>query len=134
MNHPQHPQRRTLVQRIMVTAAAAAVSAVALLSSGAAFAQGTYPDQPIKAVVPYPAGGMSDSSSRAIFDRLAKELGQRIVIENKSGAASTVASNWFVNQPADGYTLYTAPVSLVINPMLQRSVQSTRARISHRSR
>ena len=121
MNQPQHPQRRTLVNRIVATAAA--VSAAALLPTVVAFAQGAYPDQPIKVVVPYPAGGMSDTSSRAIVDRLAKELGQRIVIENKSGAASTVASNWFVNQPADGYTLYTAPVSLVVNPVLQRSVQ-----------
>ncbi|MEO8250271.1 MAG: tripartite tricarboxylate transporter substrate binding protein [Burkholderiales bacterium] len=89
----------------------------------AATAQTPYPDKTIKVIVPYPAGGMSDTSSRAILDRLSKELGQPIVIENKAGAASTVASNYMVNQPADGYTLYTAPVSLVINPILQKSVQ-----------
>lgn len=87
-------------------------------------AQGTdYPSRAIKVVVPYPAGGMSDVSSRTILDRLAKELGQTIVVENKGGAASTLASNWFVSQPADGYTLYTAPVSVVLNPLLQKNVQ-----------
>lgn len=121
MNHSQRQQRRTLIKRIMTIAAA--VSASSLLPTVAAFAQGAYPNRPIRVVVPYPAGGMSDTSSRAIVERLGRELGQPIVIENKSGAASSVASNWFVNQPADGYTLYTAPVSLVINPMLQRSVQ-----------
>ncbi len=121
MNRPHHQQRRIFVKRIFATAAA--VSTGSLLPTAAAFAQGTYPNRPIKVVVPYPAGGMSDTSSRAIVDRLGKELGQQFVIENKSGAASTLASNWFVTQPADGYTLYTAPVSLVVNPILQGSVQ-----------
>lgn len=122
MDHAKHTQkRRTVVKRI--ASAVAAVSVGMLFPVVTGFAQGAYPNRPIKLVVPYPAGGMSDSSSRAIADRLSKELGQPIVIENKTGAASTLASNWFVTQPADGYTLYAAPVSLVVNPVLQTSVQ-----------
>lgn len=105
------------------SAAVAAASAFSLTPLGALAQGADYPSRAVKAVVPYPAGGMSDVSSRAVLDRLSKELGQPIVVENKGGAASTLASNWFVHQPADGYTLYAAPVSVVINPMLQKSVQ-----------
>lgn len=96
-----------------------------MLGSSMVLAQqsATYPHRPIKLVVPYAPGGMTDVSSRAVMERLSKELGQPVIIENKSGAASTLASNWMVNQPADGYTLYAAPVSLVVNPILQGGVQ-----------
>lgn len=119
--HPPHAlSRRTWIQ------VAAAAGVVVPLGGGlldSALAQSAaYPSRPIKAVVPYPAGGMSDVSSRAVLERLSRELGQPVVIENKGGAASTLASQWFVSQPSDGYTLYSAPVSVVINPLLQKSV------------
>jgi len=82
-----------------------------------------YPTRAIKAVVPYAPGGMTDVSSRAIMERLGRELGQPVVVENKAGAASTLASNWMASPKPDGYTLYAAPVSLVINPILQGTVQ-----------
>jgi len=85
-------------------------------------AQDQYPNKPIKFVVPYPAGGVSDNSSRAIADRLGRELGQTMIIENKAGAASTLSSNYVARSAPDGYTLYAAPVSIVINPVLQEKV------------
>jgi len=102
-----------------------ALAAWLMLGASLAAAQPAtaYPARPIKVVVPYAPGGMTDVSSRAVMERLGKELGQAVVIENKAGAASTLASNWMVTQPADGYTLYAAPVSLVINPILQGTVQ-----------
>lgn len=102
-----------------------ALAAWLMLGAGLAAAQPAtaYPARPIKVVVPYAPGGMTDVSSRAVMERLGKELGQPVVIENKAGAASTLASNWMATQPADGYTLYAAPVSLVINPILQGTVQ-----------
>ena len=86
-------------------------------------AQDAYPNKPIKFVVPYPPGGVSDNSSRAIADRLGKALGANMVVENKAGAASTVASNYVARSAPDGYTLYAAPVSIVINPILQGKVE-----------
>lgn len=112
--------RRTRLQA--VAAICLAGSLAGLLSGGALAQSAAYPGRPVKAVVPYPPGGMSDVSSRMVLERLARELGQPVVIENKAGAASTVASNWFATQPADGYALYAAPVSIVINPILQKSV------------
>jgi len=87
-----------------------------------AHAQDQYPNKPIKFIVPYPAGGVSDNASRAIADRLGRELGQSMIIENKAGAASTLSSNYVARSAPDGYTLYAAPVSIVINPVLQEKV------------
>jgi tripartite-type tricarboxylate transporter receptor subunit TctC len=81
-----------------------------------------YPSEPIKLVMPYPAGGMSDVSARTIAEALSAKIGGNIIVENRPGAASTVASNWMVHQKGDGYTLYAAPVSLVLNPILQPQV------------
>lgn len=90
---------------------------IAIAQSAAA-----YPQEPIKFVVPYPAGGVSDVSSRAIAMALGQKLGANMVIENKVGAASTVASVYVAGQKPNGYTLYAAPVSIVINPALQGAV------------
>ena len=102
----------------------------AVIASGLVFASAltqaqsasNYPQEPIKFVVPYPAGGVSDVSSRTIAAALGKKLGANMVIENKAGAASTVASTYVASQKPNGYTLYAAPVSIVINPALQGTV------------
>lgn len=86
-------------------------------------AQDAYPNKSIRFIVPYPPGGVSDNSSRAIAERLGRELKATMVIENKAGAASTIASMFVARSPADGYTLYAAPVSIVINPVLQSKVE-----------
>ncbi len=97
-------------------------AAVVGFASMAATAADSYPSAPIKLVMPYPAGGMSDVSARTIADALSKKMDATIIVENRPGAASTVASNWMVHQKPDGYTLYAAPVSLVLNPILQPEV------------
>ncbi len=101
----------------------ALASVVLVAGLGSAQAQDAYPGKAIRLVVPYPPGGVSDNSSRAIAERLGRELNQTIIIENKAGAASTLASNLVARAPADGYTLYAAPVSVVINPTLQGKVE-----------
>ncbi len=110
--------KRNYLSRALTAFGVAALS----LASVPASASANYPAEPIKLIMPYPAGGMSDVSGRTIAEALAKKLGGNIVVENKPGAASTVASNWMVHQKADGYTLYAAPVSLVLNPILQPQV------------
>ncbi len=110
-------------RRIMAAGLALAGSTALVGIVGDALAQEVYPSKPIRLVVPYPPGGVSDNSSRAIAERLGRELNQTIIIENKAGAASTLASNLVARAPADGYTLYAAPVSVVINPTLQGKVE-----------
>ena len=111
--------KKTGVRVVLVAAAAIALAAPHLATAQSAAA---YPQEPIKFVVPYPAGGVSDVSSRAIAMALGQKLGANMVIENKAGAASTVASTYVAGQKPNGYTLYAAPVSIVINPALQGAV------------
>ena len=96
---------------------------LSMLGNAHVHAQDAYPSKPIRFIVPYPPGGVSDNSSRAIAERLGRELKATMVVENKAGAASTIASTFVARSAADGYTLYAAPVSIVINPVLQAKVE-----------
>ena len=107
---------------VRVVLAAAICVALSAPQFVAAQAVASYPQEAVKFVVPYPAGGVSDVSSRAIAAALGQKLGANMVIENKAGAASTVASTYVAGQKPNGYTLYAAPVSIVINPALQGAV------------
>lgn len=77
-----------------------------------------YPEQPIKLVVPFPAGGANDIVARLIGPPLSKAIGQSIVIENKAGASGTIGTANVARSAADGYTLVMAAVPLVITPSL----------------
>jgi tripartite-type tricarboxylate transporter receptor subunit TctC len=90
---------------------------------GVAFAQDAYPNKPLRLLVPYPPGGVTDYASRTIAERLGREIGQSVIVENRAGAASTIASNLTARAAPDGYTVYAAPVSIVINPVLQGKVE-----------
>jgi tripartite-type tricarboxylate transporter receptor subunit TctC len=108
--------------RIRLALAAVTLTTLALPQLSAAQSAAAYPQEPVKFIVPYPAGGVSDVSSRAIAAALGNKLGATMVIENRAGAASTVASTYVASQKPNGYTLYAAPVSIVINPTLQGTV------------
>ncbi|HXX82656.1 MAG TPA: tripartite tricarboxylate transporter substrate binding protein [Casimicrobiaceae bacterium] len=84
-----------------------------------AWAQTAYPDRPIKLVVPYPPGALTDLLARAIGERLASSLGQPVIIDNKPGAGTLVGAEFVAKQPADGYTLLMATsTTLGISPAL----------------
>lgn len=86
------------------------------MAASSVFAQ-TYPDRPIKVVVPWPAGGIADVVGRIITTRLADRLGQPIAIENRTGANGIVGATAAKNAPADGYTIFLVTSEVVsINP------------------
>ena len=91
----------TVSRRRFLRAMAAAIVPV---SSSAGRAQ-TYPSHPIRFIVPFPAGGVSDVIGRQIGQWLSDRLGQAFVIENRGGAGSNLGTEIVVNAPADGYTL-----------------------------
>jgi tripartite-type tricarboxylate transporter receptor subunit TctC len=94
------------------------VAAVALAAFGAQ-AQSAYPDRPIRLVVPYPPGALTDLLARAIGDRLAAVLKQPVLVDNKPGAGTLVGAEFVAKQPADGYTLLMATsTTLGISPAL----------------
>ncbi|MGZ5672827.1 MAG: tripartite tricarboxylate transporter substrate binding protein [Burkholderiales bacterium] len=97
-------------------------SALFAIAPVLAFAQDAYPTKPIKIIVAYPAGGANDIVARAIAQELAADLGQSVVIENRSGAAGTVGADVAAKSPADGYTLFMAAGAHTLAPSLYTSL------------
>jgi tripartite-type tricarboxylate transporter receptor subunit TctC len=83
-----------------------------------AVAQEAYPSRPVRLVVGYTAGGVSDILARLIGQKLSERLGQAFVIENRPGAGGNVAAEEVVHAPADGYTLLLAGMANAINVSL----------------
>ncbi|MBK1690135.1 Bug family tripartite tricarboxylate transporter substrate binding protein [Rubrivivax gelatinosus] len=107
--HKTTNRRRTL-------AALAAGLALAALA-GPASAQAPYPNKPIRLIVPFVPGGVTDASGRLIADALGRRLGQQVVVDNKPGASGNIGSAQAAQAPADGYTLLLGfDGTLVINP------------------
>jgi tripartite-type tricarboxylate transporter receptor subunit TctC len=90
------------MKRFLVSFAVAAAAVAALVAG--ANAQ-TYPSRPVTVIVPFPAGGATDTLARFLGERMRGLLGQPIVIENVAGAAGTIGVGRAVRAPADGYTL-----------------------------
>ena len=80
--------------------------------------QTTYPDKPIKIVVPYPPGGFTDILGRLLANQLQPRLGQNVIVDNKGGGGSTIGTNLVARAPADGYTLLLVAPDLAINESL----------------
>ena len=96
--------------------AALAACGIAAGSAGAAWAQG-FPSKPIRLVVPYPAGGATDTAARTVAQKLTEALAQQVVVDNRAGAGGNIAADLVAKAPADGYTLFFGvPSTLVINP------------------
>ena len=86
-------------------APAARVSVMLTLVSGCAAAQ-TFPDKPIRLVLPFPPGGGTDALARILGPKLGEGLGQSLVIDNRPGAAGNIAAEIVAKSAPDGYTLY----------------------------
>ncbi len=94
------------LSRWMLTSALAAAS---LIHAAPAAAQ--YPTRPVKMVVPFPAGGATDTIARAIAQPLSQALGQQVVVDNKPGADGAIAGDIVAKSAPDGYTIFLATSS-----------------------
>ena len=97
--------------------------ALALLAAftNHAFAQAsTYPNKPVKIIVPFAPGGGSDFIARLLSQRLTEKLGQPVIIDNKPGAGGNVGAELALRAPADGYTLLLAAASYTVNPAVYK--------------
>lgn len=101
--------------------AALVAAAATLVATSTANAQ-TYPERPIRMVLPFPPGGVTDLLARALAEKLAPRLGQPVVVDNKSGAGTVLASDLVARAPADGYTVLMAASSLGTAPLLYEKV------------
>jgi tripartite-type tricarboxylate transporter receptor subunit TctC len=78
---------------------------------GMATADPSYPNRPIRLIVPFPPGGSTDVIARILSPRLSEILGQSIVVENKSGAGGVIGFDATAKAPKDGYTLGISSVA-----------------------
>ncbi|HKA78430.1 MAG TPA: tripartite tricarboxylate transporter substrate binding protein [Xanthobacteraceae bacterium] len=102
--------RRTFLQ---LAAGAAALPVVSPIAQAQA-----YPARPVRLIVGFAAGGTTDITARLIGQWLSERLGQQFVIENRTGAATNIATDAVVRAPADGYTLLIVTASNAINATL----------------
>jgi tripartite-type tricarboxylate transporter receptor subunit TctC len=100
-----------MIRRCVVFAAVVFCSAV--------FAQ-SWPQRPVKVIVPFVAGGNTDNQARIVSERLAAALGQPFVVENRVGAGGAIAAEFVAKSPADGYTLFFAASPQFSLPLLQK--------------
>ncbi len=95
--------------------------AAALVLTGAAEAE-TYPNRPVRVVVPFAAGGIADITTRLIADRLGDKLGERFIVDNMPGAGGIAAARSALTSPADGYTLILVTNGTAINVPLFKNL------------
>lgn len=103
-----------IARRSLLIASAASVAAPALAQDG-------FPNRPLRLLVGFTAGGAPDIAARSFTPKMGEALGQAVVVENRPGAASNIASEAVVRSPPDGHTLLLATISsLVVSPLVMR--------------
>jgi tripartite-type tricarboxylate transporter receptor subunit TctC len=96
---------------------AAAIMAAASIARPATAAD-TYPNRPLRLIVPYAAGGNADIVGRIVADGLTTRLGQQVVVDNRAGGASIIGTELAAKAPADGYTILLVASTFAVNPTL----------------
>jgi tripartite-type tricarboxylate transporter receptor subunit TctC len=85
-------------------------------------ARAEYPERPIRMIVPFPPGGVTDVVARVTAERLTADLGQQVVVENKAGAGSVIGAEAVAKSTADGYTILLTTPAHTINAALRASM------------
>ena len=93
-----------------------------LLAIGARPCAAAWPDKPIQMIVPFPAGGPADVVAHILAPRLARRLGQKVVVDNREGRDGITGSAIVAAAPADGYTLLLTPSAHVLHPATYKSL------------
>src|SRR4051794_4203888 len=104
--------------------AGSAGAALGLVAARRAFAQpvSSYPNRPIRVIVPFAAGGPSDIIARIVADALYPQLGQTLVIDNRAGGGANIGIGQAARAEPDGYTLLITTSAFVINPSLYKKI------------
>lgn len=108
---------------IVRTAAPLAAGLLCLVVPAAAQAQAArFPQKPVRVIVPYPASGPVDLTTRTISPRMAEGLGQPVVIDNRPGGSTIIGTEIVARAPADGHTLLMVTSTVSINPSVQKKL------------
>ncbi len=105
------------IKPLLLAGLLATLATLATLSTLPAFAQAPFPSKPITMVVGFAPGGGTDTAARIIAKKLTENIGQNVIVENKSGAGGNIAANHVSKAAPDGYTIIlTAPGSVAVAP------------------
>lgn len=92
-------------------------------------ASAAYPERPIRLVLPWPAGGLADSVTRLVAERMARSLGQNVIVDNRAGANGMIGTEAVAHAAADGYTLAVGTIeTMSLNPATYAKVPYDAAR------
>ncbi|MDB5925268.1 MAG: Tat pathway signal protein [Betaproteobacteria bacterium] len=109
-----------MTRQLLAFVCTAAFMTAAVPGSGAA--QDAYPNQQIRIIVPFPAGGGTDITARLLGEQLRRALGQPIVVDNRTGASGMIGTLAAAKSPPDGYTLLVASGEMAVNPHLYKQM------------
>ncbi|MCC7079931.1 MAG: tripartite tricarboxylate transporter substrate binding protein [Burkholderiales bacterium] len=98
------------------------VTSFALLFVIVANADAAWPERPVRLIVPYSAGGSTDTVARLVGARLSERLGEQVVVDNRTGGGTLIGTAIAARASADGYTLLMATPPLTVNPSLYSKV------------
>lgn len=110
----------TFHRRWMTTRVLLALAGLTALSS--VQAQATYPDKPIRLVLPFPPGGPTDLVARVLAQKVGEQMGQPVLVENKPGANGNIAADMVAKAPADGYTVLYNTSSIALSATLYKKL------------
>jgi tripartite-type tricarboxylate transporter receptor subunit TctC len=109
------PSIRAVAQRVLAACAGGLFAATALAQAPAP----AYPGQPIRIVVPYPAGGATDTLARMIGSKLQEAWGQTVIVDNKPGASGLLGNDFVAKAPPDGHTVLLGITAIVQLPAMK---------------
>ena len=110
----------TFHRRWMTTRVLLALAGLTALTS--VQAQATYPDKPIRLVLPFPPGGPTDLVARVLAQKVGEQMGQPVLVENKPGANGNIAADMVAKAPADGYTVLYNTSSIALSATLYKKL------------
>jgi tripartite-type tricarboxylate transporter receptor subunit TctC len=110
-------------RNFLISSLSLAAGSALFAATPAAHAQaGSYPNKPLRIVVPGPPGGATDLLGRWLAVDMARALGQQVIVDNKPGASGIIAAQSVLSQPADGYSLYMGITSVIQLPALMHTM------------
>ena len=114
--------RRTWIKYAAISATTLAVAAAAI-SGTARTEPAKFPSQPVKLVVPYPAGGIVDINARIVADELSKQWKQPVIVDNRPGGNGNIGAEAVRSAKANGHTLLVGSTFLVMNPIIDKATR-----------
>jgi len=108
--------------------ARASIALLTLAVPASVAAQGAYPTKPIRLILPFPPGGPTDIAGRAIAQKLAEQIKQPVIADNRPGATSNLGLELAAKSPPDGYTIVLTPPTIALSPSMYTKLNYDAAR------